>query len=244
MEIWPAIDLRNGTAVRLYQGDDTRRETVADPLEALERFAAAGAEHLHLVDLDAAFGEAPQRELIALLATKAEVLGIEIQLGGGLRDRASVAAALAAGASRAVIGSLLAREPQTFVALAEEFPDRLVPALDVRGGDVRIAGWTETAAIDLFDLCTAFAELPCPAVLVTDVERDGTMTGPNLALARRVSRISALPALVSGGIASLEDIQRAREMPEVSGVIIGRALYSGAFTFEQAMAASRGETFE
>jgi phosphoribosylformimino-5-aminoimidazole carboxamide ribotide isomerase len=234
MELIPAIDLRHGRAVRLRQGDDARATVYGDdPVALLQAYACAGVPRVHVVDLDAALGEPPQRELIARMAT----VETKIQLGGGLRDREAVDWALAAGIDRAVIGSLVATDVEAFRALAIERPGRLVPALDVARGEVRIAGWKEAAPHTLGEICGRLMGLPCPAVLVTDVERDGMMTGPNLDLARRVGRATGIPALVSGGVHALADLEAARTVPEVGGVIVGRALYEGAFTVAEALAA-------
>jgi phosphoribosylformimino-5-aminoimidazole carboxamide ribotide isomerase len=233
VELIPAIDLRRGRAVRLRQGDDARATVYGeDPVAVLASYARAGVSRVHVVDLDAALGEPPQRELIERMAA----LG-RIQLGGGLRDAPAIDWALAAGCDRVVIGSLVARDVEAFRALAEERPGRLVPALDVAHGEVRIAGWKEGALHNLGELCGRLMGAPCPAVLVTDVERDGMMNGPNLELACRVARTSGIPALLSGGISSLADLETAREAAEIAGAIVGRALYEGAFTVEEALAA-------
>ena len=233
MELIPAIDLRHGRAVRLRQGDETRATVYGDdPVAVLDAYARAGVARVHVVDLDAALGETPQRELIGRMAG----LDVPIQLGGGLRDRESIDWALGAGCDRVVIGSLVARDTDTFRTLAQERPGRLVPALDIARGEVRIAGWKEGAPLPLGELCARLMGLPCPAILVTDVERDGMMTGPNLELARRVARTSGLPALLSGGVHALSDLEEARQVPEIAGAIVGRALYEGAFTVEEALA--------
>ena len=237
MDLLPAIDLRHVKAVRLQQGD-ARRETVYadDPMALLERYDAARVFHVHVVDLDAAFGEPPQRELIARMAKR-----MPIQLGGGLRDRDAIEWALDAGCARAVLGSLVARDPERFGELAAAFPACLVPALDIEKGEVRIAGWTEGARRSLADLCAFLKGCPCPAVLVTDVERDGMMTGPNLDLTAQVARDTGLPGLLSGGVQRLEDLEAARKVPEIGGVIVGRALYEGTFTVEEAVGVLRSE---
>jgi phosphoribosylformimino-5-aminoimidazole carboxamide ribotide isomerase len=249
MELVPAIDLRRGGAVRLRQGDDARATRYGDdPRDLLRRYAEAGVRRVHLVDLDAALGEAPQRALIASLVAElaniADIAGFSgaptLQLGGGLRDREAVLWALGAGCERVVLGSLVAREPDLFASLAKEFPGRLVPALDVEAGEVRIAGWREGAGCSLVELSAGLRDLPCPAVLVTDVERDGMMEGPNLDLTREVGRASGLPALLSGGIRSLADLEAARAFPEIGGAIVGRALYEQAFTTEAALAVCAG----
>jgi phosphoribosylformimino-5-aminoimidazole carboxamide ribotide isomerase len=233
VELIPAIDLRQGRAVRLRQGDDTRATIYGDdPVAVLEAYARAGVGRVHVVDLDAALGEAPQRALIERMAA----VGARIQLGGGLRDREAIDWALRTGCDRLVIGSLVARDVEAFRALAEERPGRLVPALDVAHGEVRIAGWKEGAGHQLGELCGRLMGAPCEAILVTDVERDGMMTGPNLDLALRVARTSGLPALLSGGVHSLADLEAARQIPEIAGAIVGRALYEGAFTVAEALA--------
>jgi phosphoribosylformimino-5-aminoimidazole carboxamide ribotide isomerase len=234
VELIPAIDLRHGRAVRLRQGDDARATVYGDdPVAVLAAYARAGVPRVHIVDLDAALGEAPQRELVARMAA----LEIPIQLGGGLRDREAIDWALAVGCDRVVIGSLVARDVEGFRRLALARPGRLVPALDVERGEVRIAGWKEGAPQSLGEICGHLMGVPCPAALVTDVERDGMMTGPNFDLALRVGRATGIPALVSGGVRSLADLEAARTLPEVGGVIVGRALYEGAFTVEEALAA-------
>ena len=233
MELIPAIDLRHGRAVRLRQGDETRATVYGDdPVAVLDAYARAGVARVHVVDLDAALGEAPQRELIGRMAAT----GAKIQLGGGLRDREAIGWALSAGCDRVVIGSLVARDVEAFRALALKRPGRLVPALDVARGEVRIAGWKEGAPRSLGELCGRLMGLPCPAVLVTDVERDGMMTGPNLDLALRVAHTSGLPALLSGGVHALADLEAASRHAEIAGAIVGRALYEGAFTVKEALA--------
>jgi phosphoribosylformimino-5-aminoimidazole carboxamide ribotide isomerase len=245
VELIPAIDLRGGRVVRLLRGDDAKRtEYSTHPTTVLASFAAAGVQRVHVVDLDAAFGEAPQRPVIEELAAAARASRVELQLGGGLRDEAAVAWALGAkraGCGRVVLGSMVAREPERFARLAEAHPERVVPALDCEGDTVRIAGWTEGAGRPLADLCRELRGLPCPAVLVTDVARDGALTGPNLPLARRVSELSGIPALLSGGVASLDDLARAAETPGIAGAVVGRALYEGRFTVAEALAACAGE---
>jgi phosphoribosylformimino-5-aminoimidazole carboxamide ribotide isomerase len=290
MDLLPALDLRHGRTVRLRQGD-AERATVYDqaPESRLAAFAAAGVRWVHVVDLDAALGEPPQRELLARLAGLASAVsgpavpagggeassgedpppvaaaasgmaapppggnpppapaaaphrsGLALQLGGGMRGQETIEWALAAGFERVVVGSLLARDAAAFRRLAAEHPGRLVPALDLAAGRVRVAGWREAAKRSPEELCAELAGLPCPAVLVTDVARDGMLAGPNLELALRIARAAALPALLSGGVRSLSDLEAARQAPEIAGVIVGRALYEGAFSLAAALAAAAGE---
>jgi phosphoribosylformimino-5-aminoimidazole carboxamide ribotide isomerase len=237
MELLPAIDLRRGRAVRLRQGDDARATVYGDdPVAVLEGYARAGVARVHVVDLDAALGEPAQRGLIGRMAALGSV---RVQLGGGLRDRAAVDWALEAGCDRVVLGSLVARNSEDFRILALDVPDRLVPALDVAHGEVRISGWKEEAPLKLGEICSRLMGLPCPAILVTDVERDGMMSGPNLELALRVARATGIPALLSGGVRSLADLEEASRAPEIAGAIVGRALYEGVFSVEEALAVCR-----
>lgn len=244
MELHPAIDLRGGRVVRLVRGDDTQR-TVYDeePVAVLERFAAAGIDLVHVVDLDAALGEEAQRALIEDLADRAARLELAFQLGGGLRDRDAVGWALDAGCERVVIGSMVLRNPDLFAELAEDYPGSVVPALDIDGteGEIRIFGWQEEADVPLAQVCRRLRDLPCPTVLVTDIDRDGTMTGPNLELTARVGASCDMPALLSGGVHNLDDLYQAAQYPEIGGAVVGKALYEGAFTLAEALAACRGE---
>ena len=237
MQLIPAIDLRHGEVVRLHQGDDGQRKAYGrDPCEVLEEYIAAGAERVHVVDLDAAFGEAPQQQLIRELASA----DVAIEFGGGLHDLAAVDWALTAGCERVVVGSIVARDFDLFGKIVEAFPGRVVPALEVAAGKLRIAGWTEEAAWTLEEVASRLVGLACPAVLVTDVERDGTLAGPNLDLARRVATLTGLPALLSGGVRSLEDLESATTVDEIAGAIVGKALYEGLFTVAEALAACVG----
>lgn len=238
MRLIPAIDLRRGEVVRLRHGDDGQRTRYGlDPFEVLRSYARAGAGLVHVVDLDAAFGEPPQRDLVAALAARAK-----IELGGGLGDREAVAWALGAGCERVVMGSIVARDPDAFAEITAAFPGRVVPALEVAAGRLRVAGWTEEARASLEEVAGRLRGLACPAVLVTDVERDGTLEGPNLELARRVAALTGLPALLSGGVRSLDDLRAASRFGEIAGAIVGKALYEGLFTVEEALAASSGGT--
>jgi len=239
MELVPSIDLRGGRVVRLLKGDDRERTDYGDdPREFAQRYAEAGARWLHVVDLDAAFGEQPQRALVEKLAATD---GLEVELGGGLRDRSAIAWALGMGCSRAVVGSMAVKDPELFAEIAGDHPGRVVPAVEAAGGELRIGGWTERAPMTVNEFCHRLRDLPCPAVLTTDVERDGTLGGPNLELARRVAGESGLPVLLSGGVAELGDLERAARLPEVWGTIVGKALYEGVFTVEEALEACRGE---
>lgn len=238
LQLIPAIDLRHGQVVRLAQGDADRQTDYAlDPRQVLARYGAAGVELVHVVDLDAAFGEPPQRALIEELAR----LGPAIELGGGLRDAEGVGWALGAGCARVIIGSLVARDTEAFATLARRFPGQVVPAIEGQDGEVKVAGWRERSGITIDALASRLLGLPCPAVLVTDVARDGMMTGPNVEMACRVARLGGLPAIVSGGVCSLDDLRAARQ-PGIGAVIVGKALYEGQFDLADALAVCRGDS--
>jgi len=261
MDLLPAIDLRHGRVVRLRQGDDARStEYASDPLAVAAGFAAAGVLRIHVVDLDAALGEPPQRALIERLAAaltagrqseedgergaggpRGPVAGagsgqVRVQLGGGLRDRAAVEWALAAGCERVVLGSLPARDPAAFGELARAFPGKTLPALEVARGELRVAGWTQAAGSTLDEICGRLRDLPCPAVLVTDVARDGMLCGPNLDLTQRIAAATGLPALLSGGVRNLADLAAAAALAEIAGAVLGRALYEGRIDLAVALA--------
>lgn len=238
MDLLPAIDLRQGRVVRLRQGDDAQRTVYGeDPVAVLEAFAEAGAVWVHVVDLDAAFGEAPQRSLLATLIARATALGLRVELGGGLRDRQAVHWAHDAGCARGIVGSMVAKQTAAFLALVEEFPDWIVPGLDFKEGRLAVSGWTEVSTLDVEALGDLLQGRPCPAVLVTDVARDGLMTGPNFDLATEVALATGIPALLSGGIHSLDDLRQASRLPQITGAVVGRALYDGSFSLQDALTA-------
>ena len=236
MKLIPAIDLRHGKVIRLSQGDDGRRtEYGHDPADLVRQFADAGVSRVHVVDLDGAFGETPQRPLVEKLVALAGSLGMTVEIGGGLRDEESVAWGVEAGCERLILGSMVVKRFEDFHGLVEKFPHRLAPAVEVADGRIKISGWTESAPTGLEELCDRLRGLACPAVLVTDVDRDGTLGGPNLELARRVARLSGLPAILSGGVTDLGDLRRAAEVEELDGVIVGKAFYEGRFTLAEAL---------
>ncbi len=239
VQLLPAIDLRGGQVVRLERGDDGRRTVYdADPGNALRRYREAGVSRIHVVDLDAAFGGAPQREPVGALARQAAPTGI--QLGGGLRDRESVEWAFAAGCERAVVTSLIVRDFDVFAGLCRDYPGRMVAALDIDRGEVRLAGWTESADRSPATLCAQLAGLPIAAVLVTDISRDGMMQGPNIDLACEIGAMAGAPAILSGGVRSAADLEAAARRPELEAAIVGRALYDGSLTLGEAIAACGG----
>ena len=241
MELFPAIDLREGRVVRLQRGDDGRRTTYSsDPVATLLGYASAGAEWIHLVDLDAAFGNAPQRQLIEGLVALPQAP--RVQLGGGLRDSEAVEWALDCGCARVVLTSLLVEDLELFSELAQRYPHQLVAALDTRDGELQIRGWTESAEGALPELCRHLRTLPIAAVLVTDVERDGMLDGPNLELACELGERSGSGALLSGGVRSLGDLAAASRRPQIAGAVVGRALLDGSIDLQQALRLCSGES--
>ncbi len=236
MELWPAIDLRGGRCVRLLQGDYDR-ETVfgEDPVAMARGFAGAGARRLHIVDLDGAKAGTPvQADLVGRMVA---ATGLPCQLGGGVRSRDTAAAYLAAGVSRVIIGSLAVEEPDTFVALAEEFPGRIVLGLDARDGRVAVRGWLETSGALAVEIALRHAHLPLAAIVYTDIATDGMLSGPNLPALREMIAATPLPVIASGGVAGADDIRRVAEIG-AAGCIVGKALYAGAVTLPAALAAA------
>jgi phosphoribosylformimino-5-aminoimidazole carboxamide ribotide isomerase len=236
MTVYPAIDLRGGRCVRLFQGAFDR-ETVYgdDPVAVARGFAAAGARWLHVVDLDGARAGAPvQRDLVARICQAA---GIPVQVGGGLRTREAVETVLAAGAARVVLGTAAVTAPELCAAVACAHPGRVAVGLDVRAGRVRVAGWTEEAALEPAALARRAAAAGAAAVIYTDVERDGTERGPDLEGTRAVARAARVPVIASGGVGALAHLEALAALaPDgVAGVIIGRALYTGAVRLADAL---------
>ena len=239
MTVYPAIDLRGGRCVRLLQGA-FERETVYgdDPVAVARGFEAVGARWLHVVDLDGArAGHPVQHELVARICA---AVHIPVQLGGGLRDRAAIEAAFATGASRVVVGTTAAHDPDRCGELCAAHPGRVVVGLDVRAGQVRVAGWTEAATPDPLALARRVATLGAAAIVYTDIARDGTERGPDLERTSAIARAAGVPVIASGGIGSLDDVRAvaARAADGVAGMIIGRALYTGAIRLDDALEAA------
>lgn len=238
MKLLPALDLRNGRVVRLAQGDDRRRTFYdSSPEEVLASYSAAGVERAHVVDLDAALGDGDQRDLLAELVARADAP--ELQLGGGLRDRDAVEWALGAGFAAIVVTSLMVRDFDLFAALARSHPGRMIAALDLHRGELKTAGWQETAAVDLEELCRRLRDLELGGVLVTDISRDGMLDGPNLGLACEMSRRTGTPAILSGGVSSLDDLRQAAQRREIAAAVVGKALYDGRIEIGAALEACR-----
>lgn len=236
MELWPAIDLRGGRCVRLLQGDYDR-ETVFgdDPVAMARRFAAGGARRLHLVDLDGARDGAPvQAELVGRIVAD---VGLPCQVGGGVRSAATAAAYLDAGVTRVVVGSLAIDDAEAFADIARAFPGRIVLGLDARDGLVAVRGWRETSGLRAVDVAGRHGALPLAAIVFTDIAKDGMLEGPNIAALGEMIAATGLPVVASGGIASAADIRRVAATG-AAGCIVGKAIYTGAVTVPEALAAA------
>lgn len=229
----PAIDVVDGQAVRLTQGELSEKSVYGDPLEVATAFAQAGAEWIHFVDLDAAFGRGSNRAMMHRVIGE---VGIKVELTGGIRDDASLREALDSGCARVNLGTVALENPQWTKRCIEEFGDRIAVGLDVRGHTLATRGWTEDAG-NLFDALARLDEDGCARYVVTDVSKDGTLQGPNLQLLREVMKVTSRPVVASGGISSLADVVALRALvgEGLEGAIIGKALYSGAFTLQEAL---------
>ncbi len=240
LELLPAVDIADGQAVQLVQGVAGSEKKFGDPIEAALRWQSAGAEWIHLVDLDAAFGRGHNREL------QAEIVGtldIQVEMSGGIRDDESLAAAIAAGCRRVNIGTAALEEPEWCAAAIAEYGDRVAVGLDVRGRTLAARGWTREGG-DLYEVLARLDAEGCARYVVTDVRRDGTLTGPNVELLEQVCAATDRPVVASGGVSSLDDLRTlARLVPAgVEGAIVGKALYAGAFTLPEALAAARASS--
>ena len=237
LELLPAVDVKDGRAVRLVQGELARESVYGSPLEVALEFQRSGAQWLHLVDLDAAFGRG---ENSALLAEVVGTLDIDVELSGGIRDDQSLARALATGCRRVNLGTAALENPDWTSRVIAEHGDRIAVGLDVRGHVLAARGWTQEGG-DLFETLARLESDGCARYVVTDVTKDGTLQGPNLELLKEVCAATKKPVVASGGISSLEDIKAlcALNANGVEGAIVGKALYAGAFTLEQALEVTR-----
>jgi phosphoribosylanthranilate isomerase len=232
LEILPAVDVAAGRAVRLVQGEAGTETSYGDPVAAALAWQRAGARWIHLVDLDAAFGRGSNRELLADIVREVDA---QVEISGGIRDDESLDAALASGAARVNVGTAALEDPDWVRAAIGRVGDRLAVGLDVRGTTLAARGWTKDGG-DLFEVLARLDRDGCARYVVTDVRRDGTLTGPNLDLLRSVCAATDRPVVASGGVSSLDDIRAIAGVAGVEGVIVGKALYAGAFRLEAALA--------
>jgi phosphoribosylformimino-5-aminoimidazole carboxamide ribotide isomerase len=233
MQVIPAIDLRGGRCVRLRQGDFDQ-ETIFgdDPAAMALRWQSEGAERIHLVDLDGAKAGRPVN--IEAVKQIVEQVGVPCQLGGGLRDQATIAAWLSSGLDRVVVGTQALRDPDWFARMAECFPGRLLLGLDARDGKVATGGWIDVSSIQALTFARQFESLPLAGIIYTDIERDGMLGGPNLESIATLAGSVKIPVIASGGIGKLLDLDHLAALP-VAGCIVGRALYDGRFSLGQAI---------
>jgi 1-(5-phosphoribosyl)-5-[(5-phosphoribosylamino)methylideneamino] imidazole-4-carboxamide isomerase/N-(5'phosphoribosyl)anthranilate isomerase len=234
----PAVDVADGQAVRLIQGAAGTETGYGDPLRAALAWQTAGAEWIHLVDLDAAFGRGSNADL---LADVVGALDVAVELSGGIRDDASLEAALGTGAARVNVGTAALEDPGWVRGAIARYGERIAVGLDVRGTTLAARGWTHEGG-DLWETIVRLDGDGCARYVVTDVHRDGTLTGPNLDLLRNVCAHTDAAVVASGGVSSLEDLRAIAELVPlgVEGAIVGKALYAGAFTLPEALDAVRG----
>ena len=235
LELLPAVDVAEGQAVRLVQGELGSETSYGSPLDAALQWQNDGAEWVHLVDLDAAFGKGSNRELLA------EVIGrldIKVELSGGIRDDESLDAAMATGCRRVNLGTAAIEDPDWCRSAIARYGDRIAVGLDVRGRTLAARGWVKEGG-DLFETLARLDADGCARYVVTDVTKDGTLSGPNLDLLRQVCEQTDKPVVASGGVSSLDDLRAIASLTDigVEGAIVGKALYAGAFTLPEALAA-------
>lgn len=233
LQLLPAVDVADGQAVRLVQGEAGSETSYGSPLQAALDWQAGGAEWIHLVDLDAAFGRGSNAELLA------EVVGaldVKVEMSGGIRDDASLERALATGCRRVNLGTAALEDPEWTADAIARHGDAVAVGLDVRGTTLAARGWTREGG-DLWEVLARLDAAGCSRYVVTDVTKDGTLRGPNVDLLREVCRRTDAPVVASGGISSLEDIAALRALvgEGVEGAIVGKALYAGAFTLPEAL---------
>ena len=237
LELLPAIDIRSGRAVRLVQGELRNESQFGDPIDVARDFQRAGAEWIHLVDLDAAFGIGSNYDLILNVIKS---IDLKIELSGGIRDDHSLHRALATGCQRVNLGTAALEDPSWTAEVIGEFGDRIAVGLDVRGHTLAARGWTKEGG-ELFETIERLDRDGCARYVVTDVAKDGTLKGPNLELLREVCAATSAPVIASGGVSNLEDIRELRTLTDigVEGAIVGKALYAGNFTIEDALEVCR-----
>ena len=232
----PAVDVKGGQAVRLVRGQLANQSNYGAPLDAALDFQSAGAEWIHLVDLDAAFGTGSNHEILADVIKK---LDIKVELSGGIRNEDSLKRALDTGCERINLGTAALEDPEWTASVVSRFGERIAVGLDVRGHTLAARGWTKEGG-DLFETIERLDRDGCSRYVVTDVNKDGTLQGPNIALLKEVCIATNRPVIASGGVSTLDDLRALRELTEigVEGSIVGKALYAGSFTLQEALAVS------
>ncbi|NDV00159.1 1-(5-phosphoribosyl)-5-[(5-phosphoribosylamino)methylideneamino]imidazole-4-carboxamide isomerase [Pseudoroseicyclus tamaricis] len=235
MILFPAIDLKDGQAVRLLRGEMDDATVFNDsPADQARAFVAAGCRWLHLVDLNGAFAGRPVNGA-AVEAILAACPGVEMQLGGGIRDMATIEAWLDKGLARVILGTVAVEEPQLVREAARAFPGQVAVGIDARGGRVATKGWAEETEVEATDLARSFEDAGVAALIYTDIDRDGAMGGPNVAATETMARAVSIPVIASGGVSSMGDLTALKETGVIAGAISGRALYEGAIDLAAAL---------
>jgi phosphoribosylformimino-5-aminoimidazole carboxamide ribotide isomerase len=231
-EVIPAVDMQDGQVVQLVRGERGTETQYGDPVAAAERWVDAGAETLHLVDLDGAFdGERANADAVEAIVAAVDV---PVQLGGGIRTAADAADLLDRGVERVILGTAAVEQPELVAELAAEYPGRVMVSLDAAGGEVVVSGWTETTGLDPAEAAAQYAERGAGSILFTDVDVEGQQGGVQRDVTARVAAAVDIPVVASGGVASLDDIAALRDAG-AAAVVVGTALYEGTFTLEAAM---------
>ena len=235
MILFPAIDLKDGACVRLKLGlMDQATVFNVDPADQARAFAVAGAEWIHVVDLNGAFAGRPVNAgaVEAILAT----VEAPVQLGGGIRDMATIEAWLERGVRRVILGTVALKDPSLVRAACRRFPGQVAVGIDAKGGKVAVEGWAETSDLTVLDLAMKFEDAGVAAIIYTDIDRDGVLSGPNVEATAALAAAIRTPVIASGGVSSLDDLRRLKAVPGLEGVISGRALYDGRIDLGQALA--------
>jgi len=244
MIIFPAIDIRGGKCVRLEEGRFDRETVFAEnPVEAAHRWVEAGTDWLHIVDLDGARTGKPVN--LAVVSEIAKTFNVKVQLGGGIRSAETVGEVLAAGINRVILGSVAVRSPELVRQVCSAYADRIVIGIDARGGEVVVEGWEKSGLIQADDLALRMKEVGATRIIYTDISRDGMLTGVNVAAALQLAEKSGLAVIASGGVKGMEDILALLPLAKrgIEGVIIGKALYTGAISLPDALRAAQEGVF-
>lgn len=233
LELLPAIDVKGGRAVRLYQGEFSKESSYGSPLEVAQEFVTAGATWIHLVDLDAAFGVGSNFDLLAEVTKSVD---IKVEMSGGIRDDESLRRALSTGCARVNLGTAALENPDWTAKVIAEFGDRIAVGLDVRGHTLAARGWTKEGG-NLFETIERLDRDGCARYIVTDVAKDGTLTGPNIQLLKEVCAATSKPVVASGGVSKLEDLIELHKLTPIGieGAIVGKAIYSGNLDLKEAL---------
>lgn len=242
MILYPAIDLKEGACVRLLRGDMAAATVFnPDPVAQAEAFVSAGAEWIHVVDLDGAFSGRSQNGEAVSAIIRAVGDRVRLQLGGGIRSVAQASGWLARGVDRVVLGTVAVTEPDTVIAACAGFPGQVAVGVDARGGKVAVQGWAETTETDTLEIAKRFEDAGVAALIHTDIDRDGALEGANVEATKALADAVSMPVIASGGVSGIDDLLALKRAGGIAGAITGRALYDGRIDLSQALAALRDE---